>query len=374
VKKKSIGIIGGGLSGLVAAIHLSKNNLPVTVFEKESYPNHKVCGEYVSREILPYLEQLDIQLTDLDPARINKLQYSTASGKIVNTDLPLGGLGVSRYAFDEFLYQKALSSGVKFIKALVTDVLYTEDEFQITTNQKETFQFKLVLGAYGKRSLLDKKLDRNFIDQKSGWLAIKGHYKKDDFPEDLVMLHNFKGGYCGLSKTESGAINVCYLASYNSFKQHKDPITFKNKVLLQNPHLRSFFQEAKPLFEKDLSIAQISFEKKSSVQDHILMLGDAAGLIHPLSGNGMAMAIHSAKLASEAVLNYYRNDEISRVAMEKEYQQKWKEQFSSRLQMGGLLQRILLSPGLSGFVQKIISTFPSLLPKIISKTHGKPII
>jgi flavin-dependent dehydrogenase len=317
VKKKSIGIIGGGLSGLVAAIHLSKNNLPVTVFEKESYPNHKVCGEYVSREILPYLEQLDIQLTDLDPARINKLQYSTASGKIVNTDLPLGGLGVSRYAFDEFLYQKALSSGVKFIKALVTDVLYTEDEFQITTNQKETFQFKLVLGAYGKRSLLDKKLDRNFIDQKSGWLAIKGHYKKDDFPEDLVMLHNFKGGYCGLSKTESGAINVCYLASYNSFKQHKDPITFKNKVLLQNPHLRSFFQEAKPLFEKDLSIAQISFEKKSSVQDHILMLGDAAGLIHPLSGNGMAMAIHSAKLASEAVLNYYWNDEISRVARRK---------------------------------------------------------
>ena len=374
MKKKSIGIIGGGLSGLVAAIHLSKNNLPVTVFEKESYPNHKVCGEYVSREILPYLEQLDIQLSDLDPARINKLQYSTTSGKLVNTDLPLGGLGISRYAFDEFLYQKALSSGVKFIKALVTDVLFTEDEFQITTNQKETFQFKVVLGAYGKRSLLDKKLDRNFIDQKSGWLAIKGHYKKKDFPDDLVMLHNFDGGYCGLSKTESGAINVCYLASYNSFKQHKDPITFKNKVLLKNPNLRDFFQDAIPLFEKDLSIAQISFDKKSSVQDHMLMLGDAAGLIHPLSGNGMAMAIHSAKIASEAVLNYFRDEDISREAMEKEYQQKWKEQFSSRLRMGGLLQRVLLSPGLSGFVQRIISTFPSLLPKIISKTHGKPIL
>lgn len=374
MEKKTIGIIGGGLSGLVAAIHLSKYNLPVTIFEKESYPNHKVCGEYVSREILPYLKQLDINLTDLDPVQINKLQYSTVSGKIVNTDLPLGGLGISRYAFDEFLYQKALASGVTFIKALVTDVDFKDDEFEITTNQKDTFQFQVVLGAYGKRSLLDKKLDRDFIDQKSGWLAIKGHYKKDDFPDDLVMLHNFKGGYCGLSKTESGAINVCYLASYNSFKQHKDPITFKNKVLLENPNLRTFFQDATPLFEKDMSIAQISFEKKSSVQDHILMLGDAAGLIHPLSGNGMAMAIHSAKIASEVVLNYYENEKISREAMEEDYQKKWKEQFSSRLQMGGLLQRVLLSPSLSGVIQRIISLFPSLLPKIISKTHGKPIL
>jgi flavin-dependent dehydrogenase len=205
-------------------------------------------------------------------------------------------------------------------------------------------------------------------------LAIKGHYKKDDFPDNLVMLHNFKGGYCGLSKTETGAINVCYLASYNSFKKHKDPISFKNEVLIENPHLRDFFQDATPLFEKDLSIAQISFEKKSSIQDHILMLGDAAGLIHPLSGNGMAMAIHSAKIASEAILNYYRDDGYCREAMEKEYQKKWKEQFSSRLQMGQILQRILLNRNLSNFVQRIISSFPFLLPKIISRTHGKPIV
>ncbi|TVZ28273.1 hypothetical protein JM83_3387 [Gillisia sp. Hel_I_86] len=374
MKKKSIGIVGGGLSGLVAAIHLSKNNIPVTVFEKNRYPNHKVCGEYVSREILPYLEQLDIHIKELEPALINRLQYSSVKGKIVSAKLPLGGLGISRYALDEFLHQKAMASGVKFIQALVIDVDFIEDEFEIITNQKESFKFNIVLGAYGKRSLLDKKLDREFIDQKSGWLAIKCHYKKDDFPDNLVMLHNFKGGYCGLSKTESGAINACYLTSYSSFKRYKDSLDFKNKVLMQNPHLRSFFQQATPLFENDLSIAQISFEKKLSIQNHILMVGDAAGLIHPLSGNGMAMAIHSAKIASEAIINYYKNDGSSREAMEKEYQTNWNVQFSSRLRMGRLLQNVLLSPGLSRFVQRIISTFPSLLPKIISRTHGKPIV
>tara|TARA_R100001369_G_scaffold20091_2_gene36904 strand:+ start:99658 stop:100782 length:1125 start_codon:yes stop_codon:yes gene_type:complete len=374
VKKKSIGIIGGGLSGLVAAIHLSKNNLPVFLFEKETYPNHKVCGEYLSQEIIPYLERLDIHLSDLKPAIIDRLQYSTTSGRVVKTKLPLGGLGISRYALDHFLYKKAIACGVTIVTALVTDSIFKEAQFIVTTNKKQEFYFDIVLGAFGKRSLMDKKLERNFIDQKSGWLAIKGHYKKDDFPDDLVMLHNFIGGYCGLSKTETGVINVCYLASYNSFKKHKDPLTFKDKVLMQNPQLRAFFQEAIPLFEKDISIAQISFQNKSCVQDHILMLGDAAGLIHPLSGNGMAMAIHSAKIASEAILNQISKQEFSRVTMELEYKKNWKDQFSTRLRMGGILQRILLSKKLSGFVQRIIHTFPSVLPKIISKTHGKPII
>lgn len=374
MKKKTIGIIGGGLSGLVAAIHLSQKNLPVTLFEKDTYPNHKVCGEYVSQEIVPYFNQLGINLSDIHPAYIDELLFSDTSGNIVNTKLPLGGLGISRYALDEFLYKKAIETGVQFIHDLVIDINYAEDEFELITNNKGSFQFEMVLGAYGKRSLLDKKLDRQFIDKKSGWLAVKGHYKKVDFPDNLVMLHNFEGGYCGLSKTETGTINVCYLASYNSFKKYKDPTLFKNKVLMQNPHLKNFFQNATPLFEKDLSIAQISFEKKTSIQDHILMLGDAAGLIHPLSGNGMAMAIHSAKIASEAILNYCSDSEISREDMEKEYQKKWKEQFSSRLQMGNILQKILLNPNLSKFVQRIISSFPFLLPKIISRTHGKPIL
>ena len=374
MKKKSIGIIGGGLSGLVAAIHLSKNNLSVILFEKETYPNHKVCGEYLSQEIIPYLDGLDIHLSDLKPAIIDRLQYSTTAGKIVKTKLPLGGLGISRYTLDHFLFKKAITSGVKIVNELVTDILFKEEKFIITTNKKEEFHFDIVLGAYGKRSLIDKKLERNFIDQKSGWLAIKAHYKKEDFPDDLVMLHNFKGGYCGLSKTETGVVNVCYLASYNSFKKHKDPLTFKDKVLMQNPQLRTFFHDAIPLFEKDISIAQISFKKKSCVQDHILMLGDAAGLIHPLSGNGMAMAIHSAKIASEAILKQINREVFSRIAMELEYEKNWKDQFSARLRMGEILQRILISEKLSGLVQKIIHTFPSILPKIISKTHGKPII
>lgn len=367
-------VIGGGLAGLTAAIHLSKKGVPVQVFEKEVYPKHKVCGEYISREILPYLESLGIDLLELNPPFINELFYSTRKGNNIKANLALGGLGISRYNLDNFLWEKAKESGAEVVCDAVVEVQFGNDnKFEIETASGKYYKSPVVLGAFGKRSGLDKKLDRDFIKENSSWLAVKSHYHHPGFPEHQVALHNFKGGYCGLSKTETGAVNVCYLVSYSSFKKYKDPELFKEKVLMQNKHLRKFFNEAEELFEKELSIAQISFSQKKAVEEHILMMGDAAGLIHPLCGNGMAMAVHSAKLASEVILAQEKN-KLSRKNLEEEYEIRWKKTFRKRLQTGRMLQNILLNPSLAEVSQSLVKTIPSLLPKIISQTHGRPVI
>ena len=367
-------VIGGGLAGLTAAIHLSKKGVPVQLFEKEVYPKHKVCGEYISREILPYLKSLGIDLLELNPSLINELFYSTRKGKSIKTKLPLGGFGLSRYTLDNFLLKKAKESGAEVFCEAVIQVKFTANkEFIIQTASGKEYKSSIVLGAFGKRSGLDKKLERNFIKEKSSWLAVKSHYHHPEFPADQVALHNFKGGYCGLSKTETGAINVCYLVSYSSFKKYKKPELFKEKVLMQNKHLHKFFNEAEALFEKELSIAQVSFSQKKTVEEHILMLGDAAGLIHPLCGNGMAMAMHSAKIASELILDQEK-DNFSRKNMEEEYRFRWNESFGKRLQAGRVLQNILLNPTLADVSHRLVKTVPSILPKIISQTHGRPLI
>lgn len=374
MKSTEIGIVGGGLAGLSAAIHLASRGLSVILFEKEKYPHHKVCGEYLSREILPYLQSLEISLDELFPAEINQLLYSTPSGKTVESKLNMGGLGISRFALDDFLYRKALEHKVEVILESVSNIALNNDEFTISTSKGQEISAKLVLGAFGKRSGLDKKLKRNFINQKSGWLAVKAHYKNDNYFSNLVSLHNFKGGYCGLSKTETGAVNVCYLATYNSFKDYKDPEVYKMQVLRKNPHLNNFFKDAEPLFENELTIAQVSFERKSLVENHILMLGDAAGLIHPLCGNGMAMAIHSAKLAAESILKHYRKEGFDRINIEKAYMRKWDLNFRSRMKTGRILQKVLLNPALAEISQNLVKQFPALLPAIVAKTHGNPVL
>jgi hypothetical protein len=135
-------------------------------------------------------------------------------------------------------------------------------------------------------------------------MAVKCHYE-GDFPENLVALHNFKGGYCGLSKVETGHVNVCYLTLESNLKKYKDIKSMEYGILSQNPHLKSVFSEWNPVFKTPLSISQIYFHEKTLVDQHVLMVGDAAGLIYPLCGNGMAMAIHGAIILSEKIVEYF---------------------------------------------------------------------
>lgn len=367
-------IIGGGLAGLTAAIHLAMEGQSVCVFEKEAYPHHKVCGEYISNEIMPYLDHLGVSLDAIGAKTINTLELSTVKGNSVRLALPLGGKGISRYAFDHLLFERAKGLGVTFIFQAVRSVSYKEEMFKLGSSDKGWYTAKAVIGAYGKRDLLDKQLDRPFIQKKSTWLGVKCHYVYDDFPEDEVALHNFTGGYGGLSKTETNVVNFCYLASYDTFKRYKNINQFNKEVVSQNPFLGAFLKKATPVFETPMTIAQISFDKKEVVENHLLMCGDAAGLIHPLCGNGMAMAIHSAKIASELLIRYLQGGEYNRPQLEQAYRTQWNIAFASRLRTGKYLQSLLLSESFSKVAMSTVAKSSWLLQKLITQTHGKPIV
>ena len=218
-------IIGGGLAGLCSSIHLSAEGLSVVLIEKEAYPRHKVCGEYVSNETLPYLTFLGIDPFELGAARITDLEFSGPDGASLSAELPLGGFGISRFKLDHALAEKAKEKGVTLIQDQVDEVLYEEDKFSLITKKTGSYQGRFVIGAFGKRSVLDKKLERQFIQKKSSYVAVKAHYQ-GDFPGHLVGLHNFEGGYCGVSCVEEGKLNICYLANYEVFQKYKKPYSF----------------------------------------------------------------------------------------------------------------------------------------------------
>lgn len=201
---------------------------------------------------------------------------------------------------------------------------------------------------------------------------MKAHYR-GDFPADTVGLHNFDGGYCGVSKVEDDILNICYLVNYESFKNFKQIEAHREQVLYRNQHLKEVFENSTPLFDKPLTISQVSFTEKEKVLRHILMIGDTAGLIHPLCGNGMAMAIQSAQIASEKVLDYFAAEGKNRLLMEQDYTKAWNKMFSSRMRTGRVLSRLFRNEKLSATMMKGLILFPGLLPGIIRRTHGQPL-
>jgi len=367
-----IAIIGGGLAGLCAAIHLG-SHYKVLLIEKQVYPSHKVCGEYISNEVLPYLLELGIDPIKEGAKAIAKFEMSTHDGSLIKARLPLGGFGMSRYALDKLLFEKAKTTcdtvqdtviAVDLIESVAAAKI-----FQIQTKASKSYTATYVLGAYGKRSNLDIHLKRDFITKKSPWLGVKAHYELD-IPDDVVALHNFRGGYCGVSQVENGIVNVCYLTTYKSFKEVGDIDMFQKEVLSKNKHLKRVFEEGRCLWEKPLTISQISFNIKEPVKNHILMIGDSAGMIHPLAGNGMAMAIHSASLVSEILIAHQISNPLHRENIEQSYRHSWNNQFKDRLRVGRIIQKLLLSPKATKISLGVAKLFPRIVPAIIKKTHG----
>jgi flavin-dependent dehydrogenase len=367
-------IVGGGLAGLFNAILLNRAGLKVTLIEKKTYPMHRVCGEYISNEVIPFLSKLDIDLDQLNVSRINRVEVTAASGTKFSQKLDLGGFGLSRYTFDNFLYHKAMIEGVNFmIGTRVEDIHFKDNHFEVVT-PGEVLTAPLVIGSFGKRSNLDQKLKRPFFYKRSPYLAVKFHVKMD-FPDDLIQLNNYKDGYCGVSKTDGDRYCMCYMAHRDDLRKYGTLQALEDNIIRKNPYLNDIFTNAEFLLDKPEVINEISFEKKTPVDNHILMSGDTAGMIAPLCGNGMTMAIHSAKILSEKIISHYKPGKFvdnNRANLEADYTESWNKQFAQRLWVGRQLQRLFGNNNTTALTLHLLNGLPPLSRYLISKTHGKP--
>ncbi len=368
-----LAIVGGGLAGLALSIQMAKAGYKVILFEKENYPFHRVCGEYISNESWHFLHSLGLDINSLNVAHIKRLQVSDSKGRSFIQKLPLGGFGLSRYTLDHHLAQLALQNGVVVCgQTRVNDISFTHNEFIVTAANKN-YKAKFAAGCFGKRSNLDIKWKRPFALAKNNklnnYIGIKYHIKYD-FPDDLIALHQFKKGYCGLSKIEGDKYCLCYITTADNLQSSGNDISKLEKDILSiNPHVKKIFTESKMLWKEPVSISQISFDKKDQVHDHVLMIGDAAGMITPLCGNGMSMALHASKIAAEHISDFLKG-KILRTEMEKNYIRKWKKQFSARLTAGRMLQKLMFNEWLISSTIRSGKIFPGLINFLITKTHG----
>jgi flavin-dependent dehydrogenase len=367
-----VAVLGGGLAGLTSAIRLSQSGKRVLLLEKKDYPRHKVCGEYVSNEVLPILLKLGWDPFESGAMSMKRFQLSAPSGKSVFTKLPLGAFSISRFTMDYELCKLALQSGTMVRTNLAAKKVERHSDYSEILAGPFRFKARFVIGAFGKTSNLEVAGRDGVKKGLKGYVGVKKHVKVD-FPEDLVALHNFSGGYCGVSRVENSVVNICYLAKASDVHQSGGIASFEKQYLYRNPHLAEILSKTDDVFDRPLAISNFTFGAREAVFNGVFMAGDAAGMITPLCGNGMAMAI-TAGYELAGILNDGLQSGVSSEVMEAEYTKRWKGRFSRRLWWGNQLQRLMGKPLVSNAALSVCNMIPSLAPAIIEQTHGETVV
>lgn len=376
-ERYDVALIGGGMAGLSLAIQLAKKGFRVVLFERERYPFHKVCGEYISMESWGFLQHLGVPLHDMNLPIIQNLCLTAPNGTRFTTPLPLGGFGISRFTIDLLLYQIAKDSGVTVLEDTRVDDVTHETDFKIaytTAGITNAATATVCCGTFGKRSNLDVRWKRDFIthlDKETNFVGVKYHIRTE-WPKHTIGLHNFKNGYCGISKVENDHYCFCYLTTAANLKDCGNSIpALQETVLSKNPMLKNILENSTVLPGFPVSIAQVSFAKKTQAEHGVLMVGDSSGMIAPLCGNGMSMALHASTIAA-GLIETHLQGHITYPQLEVLYKQRWNRQFSTRLAAGRMLNRFFGGEAASNAFVQTFRALPFLARFIIKTTHGQP--
>jgi menaquinone-9 beta-reductase len=365
-KKYDVIVAGGGLAGLICSIRLADKGKHVLMLEKNNYPFHKVCGEYVSNEVRPLLGEIGFDPAVSGASEIHKLVLSDVKGKVYSSGLSMGGFGISRFRMEEELFKIALQKRVEVhTNCRVESMLLDSNRFLVRTSSGEA-EAEITVGSFGKRSSLDRDLNRAFLNQHTRFIGVKYHARLD-FPHNTIALYSFPGGYCGVVKIEDDLFNICYLFRRGE-KEKLSPSQIEEKYLFNNHHLKRIWAQL-PSKLTPTVISEIYFGPKEKEKNNIIFCGDAAGLITPLCGNGMAIAIHSAKLLSDSVLQGG-----SLVSIRSRYIAEWEHNFSFRMKTGRVLQHLFLHPFFNQFVLRMMFAIPGAEKMVINRTHNREFV
>ncbi|GGG13526.1 NAD(P)/FAD-dependent oxidoreductase [Paenibacillus abyssi] len=368
-------VIGAGIAGGSLAKALADKGWGTLLIDRQAFPRHKVCGEFISPEAQGMLNGFGLRdpVEALLPSSINYVRLRFSEGEDLEIPLPGTALGVSRYVLDPMLHNAAVSSGVQLLAGTtVTSVSSGDEGYHIVTKRHsgiQTFKARAVIAAWGANPRSGFRDDRRH-SARNAYMGVKSHFSGIDM-QPAVELYFFSGGYLGISPVEGGHFNVAALLKQQAFKNSgKTILSMIDGAARRNPKLYDRLAQAVPIPGTQAATAPVNLSRKPAAWGLLPHVGDAALMIPPLCGDGMSMALRSSQLCAAYADSYLRG-QISLSQWKQGYSRSIVREFSAPLRWGSLLQRLSGVPVLPRLLLSLARLSPGLAAGLIRATRLK---
>jgi len=370
-------VIGGGIAGCSLAKQLADLGWRTLLLDRQVFPRHKTCGEFLSPESQEMLSKLGLDdvMESLEPQKISKARLIFADGGTVEVPLPGTAWGISRYKLDVALHEAIVRAGASVRTGMtVTSIKQYEEGYEVKIKKRgidTIIQARTVYAAWGSHRHANIFEEPYILDSnKHSYVGIKSHYS--GMHTDLVTeLYFVKGGYVGISPVENGYSNVAALLDKEVVKGAGTsvPAIFES-VSRGNPHLVERMKHAVPIAGTQASIAPVHLSLHPLAWHVIPHLGDAAVVIPPLCGDGMSIALRSSYLCC-ALADRYLRGEISLSRWKEEYTQAIQHEFGGLIRRGRLAHTLCSKPQVTRWFPSAVRLYPPLGKYFVKATRLK---
>ncbi|HEX2552917.1 MAG TPA: FAD-dependent monooxygenase [Microvirga sp.] len=302
-------IVGGGPAGASAACRLARAGRAPLVIERDRAPRHRICGEFLSVEAQAYLRDLGLDPLALGGAPIRRVRLACGRD-LVEAALPFEGVGLTRRTLDAALLRQAEAFGARVRRGPVVRAVSGEGSgLRVDLRDGEAIRASTVLLATGKHDLHAPR--RPVQRHRNGLVGFKTYLALDPAERarlgDAVEVALFEGGYAGLQAVEGGLVNLCLLVRGDVFaRAGRDWPGLLRHFAEASPHLGARLAGARDRLARPLSIAGVPYgfvhRDEGEAPAGLLRLGDQMGVIPSFSGDGIAIAMHSAGVAAATIL------------------------------------------------------------------------
>jgi flavin-dependent dehydrogenase len=300
----------------------------VLLLEKGRFPRHKVCGEFVSAESLELLRSLTggsffRDCPSLDQARL------FLSRRSVSFRLPHHALSIPRFTLDSVLFGATEAQGVHAKQGTLVREVQRDGTFHVVTSEA-SYAAKAVVNATGRWSNLAPRQP----SEKTKWIGLKGHFREAQ-PPSSVDLYFFPGGYCGVQRVGSDAINACAMVKAEAART-------LTQVFSLHPGLWKRSRDWEPLFPT-ITTSGLMFRSPETELEQMMLVGDAAGFIDPFAGDGISLALQSGTLAAQKLLPFLAG-KISLDEAHREYRSNYQKRFAAAFRNARGMRKVLSAP------------------------------